>query len=100
MTSLADLDIEGLVHSIQDAVVYDGYPQVNEVLFLYTYEDYYNRDPMEKKIIEELRSRGVPVRSGSWPSVDLSVRTLVHGYSTSLCLTGIGMKFFIPRRAV
>ena len=62
MTSLADLDIKGLVHSIQDAVVYDGYPYVNEVLFLYTYEDYYNRDPIEKKIIEELRSRGVPVK--------------------------------------
>ena len=61
MNSLADMDTEGLIRSIQDAVVnVDNFS--DPVILLYTHEDFYYRSQAEKDIIEELKARGVQVK--------------------------------------
>jgi len=61
MANLQDLDIECLVKNIQDAVVYDD--EDDYILLLYTYEDYYHRSEEEIAVINELKARGLKVKT-------------------------------------
>ena len=58
---LRDLDIEQLIRSIQDAVVYDD--DDDYILILYTYEDYYFRSKEEAQVIDELKARGLKIKT-------------------------------------